>query len=164
MPLAVTHAAPAVLLFNFFKKKLGIEKFEFKYAAFTAAIGALLPDTDIFLGRILELFGYDLVHGTYMHTPFFALFFLAPAVIFFCVKKYRSALFFSLLGFGVIIHIFLDYLIGGGAEAGVMWFFPLSDQAYKIHLLSNLPYEFWPQELDALVLLGWIWFKPESFK
>ncbi len=140
MPLAVTHVAPAIILFNFFKKKFGIEKFEFQYAALVAAIGALLPDSDIFLGRILELFGYDLVHGTYMHTPFFALFFFVPAVIFFYLKKYRFSLFFSLLGLGIFIHIFLDYLIGGGAEAGVMWFFPLSDQAYKFNFLSSSPY------------------------
>jgi membrane-bound metal-dependent hydrolase YbcI (DUF457 family) len=164
MPLAVTHVVPAVILFNFFKKKLNLEKYEFPHAAFIAAVGALLPDIDIFLGRFLHLFGFNLAHGSYTHTPFFALIFLLPAVICFFLKKYRLALLLSLLGFGIIIHIFLDYLIGGGAEAGVMWFYPFSYHSYKIHLLSSLPYEFWPQELDALVLLGWIYFKPNSFK
>lgn len=164
MPLAVTHVAPAVLLFNFFKKKLNFEKYEFTHAAFIASVGALLPDIDIFLGRILRSFGYNLAHGTFTHTLFFAFLFLLPAAILFCIRKYRSALFFSLLGFGIILHIFLDYLIGGGAEAGVMWFYPLSDHPYKIHLLSSLPYPLWPQELDALVLLGWIYLKPFSFK
>jgi membrane-bound metal-dependent hydrolase YbcI (DUF457 family) len=164
MPLAVTHVAPAVLLFNFLKKKFNIRKYEFSQALFISAIGALLPDTDIFLGRFLHVYGFNLAHGTYTHTVFFAFIFLFPAVIFYLFRKYRSALFFSLLGFGIIIHIFLDYLIGGGAEAGVMWFFPFSNQSYKIHLLSALPFPFWAIELDALVLLGWIYFKPSSFK
>jgi len=164
MPLAVTHVAPAIVLFNYFKKKLNLEKYEFPHIAFIAAVGALLPDTDIFLGRILRLFGYNLAHGTYTHTLFFALIFLFPAAILFSFKHYRSALFLSLLGFGIILHIFLDYFIGGGAEAGVMWFFPLSYHPYKIHLLSSLPFPLWPEELDAVVLLGWIYFKPSSFK
>lgn len=164
MPLAVTHIAPAVFLFNFLKKKLNIEKYAGSHAVFIASIGALLPDFDIFLGRVLKIFGYDLVHGTYLHTPFFALFFFLPALVFLLLKNYRFALYFSLLGFGIILHVFLDYLIGGGAEAGVMWFFPLSSVAYKIHLLSSLSFSLWPQELDAVVLLAWIWLKKSSFR
>lgn len=164
MPLAVTHVAPAIILFNYFKKKLGIEKFEFPYAAFIAAIGALLPDTDIFLGRFLPLIGINLAHGSYLHTPFFALIFFTVAAILFLFKKYRLVLLFSLLGFGIIIHIFLDYLIGGGAEKGVMWLFPFSEHSYKIHLLRNLPFPLWAEELDGLVLLVWVYFKSASFK
>ncbi len=164
MPLAVTHVAPAILLFNFFKKKFNIGKYGFSHAVFISAIGALLSDTDIFLGRFLQLFGYDLAHGSYTHTTFFALIFLLPAVIFYLFKKYRLTLFFSLLGLGIILHIFLDYFIGGGAEAGIMWFFPFSDHSYKIHLLSTLSFPLWAIELDAVVLLGWIYFKSGSFK
>lgn len=164
MPLAVTHVAPAIILFNFFKKKFGIEKFEFPHAVFVAAIGALMPDTDIFLGRFLHLFGFNLPHGSYTHTTFFALIFLLPALILYLLKKYRLALFFSLLGFGIILHIFLDYFIGGGAEKGVMWFFPFSEHSYKIHLLRNLPFPLWAEELDGLILLGWVYFKSASFK
>jgi membrane-bound metal-dependent hydrolase YbcI (DUF457 family) len=164
MPLAVTHVVPAIILYNYFKKKLGIEKYDFPHAAFVAAVGALLPDTDIFLGRFLQLFGFNLAHGSYTHTTFFALIFFTVAAIFFLFKKYRLVLLFSLLGFGIIIHIFLDYLIGGGAEKGVMWFFPFSDHSYKIHLLRDLPFPLWAEELDGLVLLGWIWFKSVSFK
>jgi membrane-bound metal-dependent hydrolase YbcI (DUF457 family) len=164
MPLAVTHVAPALILFNYLKKKFHIEKYEFKHIAFVSTIGALLPDADIFLGRFLHLYGFNLTHGSYAHTTFFAFLFIFPAIIFYLFKKYRLALFFSLLGFGIVLHIFLDYLIGGGAEAGVMWFFPFSNQSYKIHLLSALPFPFWAIELDALVLLGWIYLKSDSFK
>lgn len=164
MPLAVTHVAPAVVLFNFLKKKLNIEKFEFSHAVFIAAVGALLPDTDLFLRGFLKPYGINLAHGMYTHTVFFALIFFMFAAILFLAKKYRAVLFFSLLGSGIILHIFLDYLIGGGAEAGVMWFYPLSAQPYKIHLLSALHLPFWSQDLDAAVLLVWIFLKSDSFK
>ena len=163
MPLAVTHIAPAVELFNYFKNKFDFGKHAGRNAVFVAAIGALLPDTDIFVGRVLHLFGYNLSHGSYTHTLFFALIFLVPAAILYYLKKYRYSLYLSLLGFGVILHIFLDYFIGGGAESGVMWFFPLSNHPYKIHLLYSLPFPLWAEELDALVLLGWIYFRPSLF-
>jgi hypothetical protein len=164
MPLAVTHVAPAIILFNYFKKKIDLKKYDFSHAAFAAGVGALLPDIDIFLGNFLRPYGYNLMHGSYTHTVFFALIFFMLGAIMFLFKEYRMVLFFSLLGSGVILHIFLDYLIGGGAEAGVMWFYPLSMHPYKIHLLRSIPFPFWGQDLDAAILLGWVYLKPNSFK
>lgn len=164
MPLAVTHVAPAIIAFNFFRKKFDLGKYDFPHAGFIAAVGALLPDTDLFLGSLLKLFGYDLAHGTFTHTVFFALIFFMFAGIAFLFQERRIVLLFSLLGAGVILHIFLDYLIGGGAERGVMWFYPLSTEAYKLHLLRSLPFPFWGQDLDAALLLGWLYLRPNSFK
>lgn len=86
MPLAVTHVATTVFLSDRLKSKLDFAKYEGKYWLFITAVGALLPDIDIFLGRILKLFGYTLRHGSYTHTLFFALLFFALAAFFMVLK------------------------------------------------------------------------------
>ncbi|MBU1941073.1 MAG: hypothetical protein KKC68_04810, partial [Candidatus Thermoplasmatota archaeon] len=59
--------------------------------------------------------------------------------------------------FVILLHIFLDYLIGGGAYEGIMWLFPFSTQVWKLHLLSYASISILPEALDALILLGWLW-------
>ena len=57
--------------------------------------------------------------------------------------------------FGILFHLFLDWLLGGGSWEGIMWFWPFSTQPYKIHLLRMFdPVIF--VVLDAIILILWL--------
>jgi len=123
-----------------------------------AGVAGLLPDIDVPLNWILGLFGKSvglLLHGGITHTAFFGLIFLIPGFVFWKRGKEKIGIYFFVICFGVLFHVFLDYLIGGGAYEGVMWLWPLSSQVFKIHLLSG------PANLsagiDAVILLVWLW-------
>jgi len=167
MPLAVTHILFSIICVDLYKKFFATHKKLFtKKIIFIAGISALLPDLDIPLRMFFRLIDQSAPlfysHGGITHTAFFALFFLIPAIIYFNLKDNEKGVLFSVISFGIFSHLLLDYLIGGGAEYGVMWFFPLSLTAYKIHLLLNLGLSDLPMAMDAIFLLAWIYY--ESIK
>lgn len=159
MPLAVTHTIPTMELFNYLKNKYKLQKYVGPRVLFIVAASSLLPDTDIALNWILKFFGFTLKHGTYTHTLAFGFLFLLPGILMFLFKRYKYALYLFIAFAGIFVHLFMDYFLGGGAQEGVMWFYPLSNESYKLHLLFLIPLKNLPESLDALVLLAWIYAK-----
>lgn len=159
MPLAAAHIIPAIIIFNRLKDKPFFKQYLKPNALAIAAIGSLLPDIDILLNWILKPSGYSLEHGTYTHTLLFAFLFFLPAAIFAVMKKYKFSIYLFIAAGGTVLHLLLDYIIGGGGGNGVMWLYPFSEQTYKIHLLSKIPIENAFEGLDAIILLTWIYFK-----
>lgn len=162
MPLAVTHVILTIILVDLYRDY--VMKNHKKYLTLNtiiiAGIAGLLPDIDIPINWVLGFFGYSfefLQHGGITHTAVFGLIFLIPAYIYWKKEEHKTSTIFIVIAFGILFHIFLDYLLGGGAGEGVMWLWPLSAHAYKIHLLFRLGMPNIPVALDALILLAWLW-------
>ncbi len=162
MPLAVTHVLLTIILVDLFRDYVikKHKKYLTLHTILIAGIAGLLPDIDIPINWILGLFGKSfgiMQHGGLTHTPFFALIFLIPGIILWKKKKHKISFYFFVITFGIIFHILLDYLFGGGAYEGIMWLLPLSTQAFKLHLLRNLAITNLPASIDAVILLLWLW-------
>jgi len=164
MPLAVTHVLSTIIVVDLFRdyfmKKIHHKKYLTLNTILVAGIAALLPDIDIVLRMISNLFNITIPllfgHGYFTHTIIFGLIFLIPGFIFWKKKKHKSATYFFVISFAVLFHIFLDFLIGGGAHYGTMLFWPFSSTQYKIHILSLFGLKDIPVALDAIFLLAWL--------
>lgn len=161
MPLAVTHVLLTIILADLYRDYFTKHKKYFTmHTVLIAGIAGLLPDIDIPLNWILNFFGYSselLAHGGITHTLLFGIIFLVPALIFLKKEKHKTAMIFFAITFGILVHLFLDYFLGGGAYEGVMWLWPLSANAFKLHLLYKIGLSNIPAALDAVILLAWLW-------
>ncbi len=169
MPLAVTHVLLTIILVDLFRDYIlkNHKRYMTLHTVMIAGIAGLMPDIDIPLNWILGLFGKSisfLHHGGFTHTAFFGLIFLIPGFIFWKIGKEKIGVYFFVICFGIIFHVFLDFFVGGGAYEGVMWFWPLSSQVYKIHLLGSLGLQNLSAGIDALILLGWLWHEEMKHK
>ncbi len=126
------------------------------FTVFIAGVAGLLPDSDIPLSWIAEQFGYEIIHGGFFHTPFFGLLFLIPGWYFWEKKEHKIATYFFVMTFGVILHLFLDFFLGGGKEAGIMFLWPLTTQGWMYGLFRKLDISQLPMALDAVLLLFWL--------
>ncbi|MFH0889570.1 MAG: metal-dependent hydrolase [Candidatus Aenigmatarchaeota archaeon] len=163
MPNSVTHVLLTVILADLYRDYVTKHRKYFTLnTIFVAGIAGLLPDIDIPLSWLFNIFfstsaSLLLQHGGLTHTPFFGLIFLIPAIFLLNRKKHKESAYFFVISFGVLFHIFLDYLLGGGNLAGIMFFWPISAVQFKIHLLSGFGISDFPQALDALILLAWLY-------
>ncbi len=158
MPLAVTHVLLTIILVDLYRDYVAKHKRFFTlHTLVIAGVAGLLPDIDIPINWLLNVFGAGLVHGTITHAPIFVLIFLIPAFIFLRKGKHKTAMYFFVICFAILLHVFFDFLLGGGTWEGIMWLWPLSTQAFKIHLLSKIGLQNIPAAIDALILLGWLW-------
>ncbi|MBR9691166.1 metal-dependent hydrolase [Candidatus Woesearchaeota archaeon] len=163
MPLAVTHILTTIILVGLYRDHVAKHKRYFTlHTLFIAGFAGLLPDIDFALRMVAEFFNFNipilLQHGGLAHTPIFGLIFLIPAFIFLKQEKHKKAMYFFVITFGILFHIFLDYFLGGGAGEGVMWLWPISTASFKIHLISRFGMKDIPIALDAILLLGWLWY------
>lgn len=163
MPLAVTHILTSIIAVGLYRDHVTKHKRYFTlHTVFIAGLAGLLPDLDIAFRMMAKVIGVNLhwllQHGEITHTPLFGLLFLIPAFILWSKKKHKIAMYFFVITFGIMLHLFLDYVIGGGAGEGVMWFFPFSMQAYKIHILNYFAMKDIPVAMDAVLLLGYLWY------
>jgi membrane-bound metal-dependent hydrolase YbcI (DUF457 family) len=161
MPLAVTHVLLTIIAVDLYRDYVAKHRKYFTmWTLFIAGIGGLLPDIDIPLFRFLTSIGIDiplLAHGEIMHTVIFGLVFLIPFAVFWLWKKHRLALLFLVITFGILFHIFLDYLVGGGDINGIMAFYPFSTERFKLFLLGGGSEAFLSNAgLDAAILLLWL--------
>lgn len=160
MPLAVTHVLLAIIIVDLYRDYISKHSKLFTmHTLFIAGVAALLPDIDIPLSW-LGIMG----HGGITHTPLFGLIFLIPAFIFLKQKKNKTAMTFFVITFGVLFHIFLDFLLGGGAYEGIMLFWPLTSTAFKIHLFTIIGVNQLPAAVDAMILLLWLWHEEKKHK
>lgn len=169
MPLAVTHVILTIILVDLFRDYImkKHKKYLTLHTITIAGIAGLLPDIDVPLNWFLNFFGYSfelLKHGGITHTVFFGLIFLIPAFILWKKEKHKMATYFFVITFGVLFHIFLDYLLGGGAYEGIMLLWPVSSQAFNLHLLGYLTIENLPASIDAIILLAWLWHEEKKHK
>src|SRR3989338_11436784 len=161
MPFAVTHVLLAIILVDFYRDYVARHKKYFTlHTIFIAGFAGLLPDIDIPLNWLLNLFGADLVHRTITHTTLFALIFLIPGFILWRKKKHTIAMYFFVTSFAVFLHIFLDYFFSID-NGGIMFFHPLSTASYALDLLKGTSPTFFAG-IDAIILLLWLWH--EEFK
>ena len=139
MPHAVTHVILTIIAVDLFRDYFTKHRKYFTmHTLLIAGIAGLLPDIDHplnwLLGGSVEL----LQHGGMTHTPLFGLIFLIPALILWKKGKHKTAMYFFVACFGIMFHLFLDWLLGGGAHYGIMLFWPISTYSVKLHLLKFL--------------------------
>ena len=156
MPFAVTHVLSSIILVDLYRDYFAKHRKYFTlHTVFIAGFAGLLPDIDIPLNSLLNLFGADLWHRTITHTPLFALVFLIPAIILWKNKKHKIAMYFFVTSFAVFLHIFLDYFFSAD-NGGIMFFYPLSTADYALNLLKGASTMFFAG-IDAIILLLWLW-------
>ena len=169
MPLAVTHVLTAVILVGLYRDYVTKHKKYFTlHTVFLAGVFGLISDIDIPIRMVSTWLGWNapflLQHGGIFHTPFFALLFLIPAFMLLEEKKHNQATYFFVATFAILLHIFLDYVIGGGAHYGIMWLYPFSTIGWKIHLIHMFNMNDVPVALDAILLLAWLWHEEVKHK
>ena len=168
MPLAVTHVLLAIILVDLYRDYITKNKDYFSlHTVLIAGIAGLLPDIDIPISWFLGLFGVSfefLKHGGITHTPFFALIFLIPAFILIKLDKQKLSRYFFVITFGILLHLFLDFLLGGGASEGIALFWPFATVSFKIQLLSKFGLSNIPAALDALILIVWLYHEEVKHK
>ena len=157
MPFAVTHVLTSIILVDLYRDYFAKHKKYFTlHTVFIAGFAGLLPDVDILLGNFLALFGIGLAHRTITHTLLFGMVFLIPALVLWHQKKHNVSMYFFVTSFGVLLHIFLDYLFVTDYTQGLMFFYPFSNAAYGLNLLQHLSEKFFAS-IDAIILLAWLW-------
>lgn len=157
MPFAVTHVLLAIIAIDLYRDYAAKHKKFFTLETIlVGGVAGLLPDIDIPLAWIGQYFGINVVHGSITHTPWFALLFFIPALIFLHKGNKKNAVLYFVISFAVFFHISLDWFLGGGMKEGVMWLFPFSIQVFKFHILSGVG-ENVAAGIDAVLLLGWLW-------
>ena len=161
MPFAVTHVLLTIICVAIYRDFIAKKKFPM-YIVLLAGFAGLLPDIDIAIGWIMTPFGIMIQHGTLTHTPLLALLFAVPGLVFLRLGKHNKSIIYFVISFGVIFHIFLDWLLGGGGHYGLMLLYPISTVTYRINLLGNFDLAQVPAALDAFILLAWLTY--EEFK
>lgn len=164
MPFAVTHVLLTIIIIDLYRDYVVKHKRFFTLATvFIGGVAGLLPDMDIPLNWIFSKFGLEMMHRGITHTLWFALLFLIPGLIFLNRGNKKNALLYFVMSFGVFFHIFLDWLIGGGMDSGIMWLFPFSMQTFGLHVLSGLSPNV-AAGIDAVILLAWLWHEEVKHK
>jgi len=157
MPFAVTHVLSAIILVDLFRDYIWKHKKYFTlHTIFIAGVGGLLPDIDIPLNWLLNFFGLSLAHRTLTHTPLFALIFLLPGIILWYKKNHKVSMYFFVITFGILLHIFLDYFFATDYATGIMFFYPFSFATYELNLFQNIS-QLNFASIDAIILLLWLW-------
>ncbi|UCD04446.1 MAG: metal-dependent hydrolase [Candidatus Woesearchaeota archaeon] len=168
MPLAVTHVILTIIIVDLLRDYVikKHKRYITLHTLFIAGIGGILPDIDIALGWLYSLItGTNTsFHGGFTHTPLFGLIFLIPGLILWYKGKHRYATYFFVLTFGVLFHISLDLILGGGAYEGIMLFWPISTATFKIHLLKMVGVVGIPSAIDGIILLLWLWHEEYKHK
>jgi len=168
MPFAVTHVILTAVLVDLYRDYFAKHRKNFTlHTILIAGIAGLLPDIDIPINWMLNTLGHSfeiMQHGGLTHTPFFGLVFLIPALILLRMKKPGTSMYFFVITFGILFHVFLDYLLGGGAWEGVMWLWPFSAEAFKIHLLPKTELITSFMAIDAIILILWLWHEEAKHK
>jgi len=168
MPLAVTHVILTIIAVDLYRDYVTKHKKYFTlWTLFIAGLGGLIPDLDIPASLALSALGFnvsELSHGMFMHTPFFGLLFLIPFSVFWIIKRHKIAVLFLVVAFGILFHVFLDYMLGGGDIKGIMALYPLSTEQFRGPFLAI--YEGFPirEGVDAIILLLWLFHEERRHK
>ncbi len=153
MAYAVTHILVVIVFLDLLRHYVfGKNKFP-RYLVVLGGIAGLAPDLDIPLGWILSLItGKEvLIHGTFTHSLILVLVLFAVGIFLHSQKNYLWSRIFNVVGVGVLFHIGLDCLYGGGLEKFFFWPFML--KLNVCNLWNLYPYG---NEIDAILLVLWL--------
>ena len=157
MPYAVTHVLFSIITVDLYRDYVAKHRKYFTlHTVFIAGFAGLLPDIDIPLNLLLNLFGTGLLHRTITHTILFAIIFLIPGMILWYLKKHKLAMYFFVTAFGILTHILLDYIFAADNAGGILFFYPFSTMQYGLNLLQNATPGLLAA-MDAIVLMLWLW-------
>lgn len=126
MPFAVTHILVPIILVALFRDIFVKDKKKFPlHYVLLAGLGGALPDIDIPISIFLKFLGSASwnIHRTFTHSIYFPLIFFALFLILIPIKekakicnltrhKLKLNLICLMLGIGIILHIFLDFIFG----------------------------------------------------
>jgi len=150
MAYAVTHILLVIIILDLlrhyvFKK----EKFP-RYLLVVGGIAGLVPDIDIIISWVYNLFTGASVsfHGTFTHSLIWPLLFLAIAGILHYQDKMKWAKIFYVISFGLFFHLFLDCTFGGYKT--FFWPYLTGNLCPQWGLQSQA------QSIDAIILVLWL--------
>ena len=159
MPQAVTHIIIPLVLADIYRDYFAKKKFIIRYVLIVGLAG-LLPDIDILIGWIINLFGYfdiSQLHRTFTHNLFFPLIFL---ILFLFTKNYHQKFLkkqklklnyiFLAIAFGILIHILLDAIFSGPIQI-----FPDVFFGFNLIPLESFQGTFFAG-LDAIIIVIWL--------
>ncbi len=122
MPQAVTHIIIPLVLADIYRDYFSKKKFNIRYVLI-AGLAGLLPDVDILIGWILNMFFYypiSNLHRSLTHTLFFPLILFLLFLLtknskskFLKKQKLKLNYVFLAISFGIIVHILLDAIFSG---------------------------------------------------
>lgn len=162
MPLAVTHVLLTILAIDIFRDYIIKNKklIPLNYL-FIGGIAGLLPDIDIPLFWLLNLFKFNIqwFHGTFTHIFLIPLLVLIMSVIIYRINK-NAGILLGIITFGYFFHVLLDFLFYG---TNISPFWPFFNISFKgITPYFNIPR--FEMGLDAFILLGWLWHEEKKHK
>lgn len=132
MPNPLTHVLINTALFFPLRKKLG------KYWLVFSILSGLLLDLDFVLGWILNYFGLKnsiFLHGGLVHS-FGFIFILGIIALLIYLKNKEYGKYAFILVIGAILHLSLDFILGGGAFYLTL-FWPFTLDTFRLHLLEQ---------------------------
>lgn len=153
MPQAVFHVLSALILADLIRDYIFKKRHFPLYLVLIAGIAGLLPDIDIFIYWIFDLFSspdFILFHRTFTHSLLFVLLFLIPAFVLYNNKKWGKILL--MVSFGVALHLLLDAVFVGT----IMPFYPFSSYELGLSLLAGHFSGTLIQGIDAILLILWL--------
>ncbi|PIN94157.1 hypothetical protein COU54_00105 [Candidatus Pacearchaeota archaeon CG10_big_fil_rev_8_21_14_0_10_31_24] len=170
MPQAVTHflfAALLVALFrDYYLKKRNKKHFPLHYV-FIGGIGGVLPDIDFAVFWFFQLMGKTVweVHRGLTHTLLFATIFIVLGLMLRGLKKkdyvnhhrMKLSIICTLLAFGILAHIFLDYILFGNTTNLLYPF--MQHPSIGLNLTQYIPTEvigIFFATLDGIFLMIWL--------
>ena len=151
MAYSVTHILLVIVLLDLFRHYIfGKKKFP-RYLLVVGGIAGLLPDIDIPLGWIYNLFTETTVnlHGNFTHSIFFPLIFLVAAGILHYQKNMKWAKISYVISVGLLMHLILDCMFGGYST--FLW--PL---AINTGFCPQWGISGYAQSIDAIILVVWL--------
>ena len=162
MPQAVVHVLFSIIALDLFRDHVLKSKRAMPlHYVFIGGVAGLLPDIDIPVFWLLNLFGFEVpwFHRMFTHSIFFALIFLLASLLMIDFSK-RFSKIFGIIAFGVGFHIFLDWLFIGT----ISFFYPFSAALYGINLIGMMGIPLAMEGLEAIVLLWWLWHEEKTHK
>jgi membrane-bound metal-dependent hydrolase YbcI (DUF457 family) len=169
MPLAVTHVILTIIVIDIYRDYILKNKSKYLsgHVILIAGIAGLLPDIDVPLHWFLSLIGISvpiLQHGGITHTILFGVIFIIPGYIFLKIKNNKMATYCFVITYGILFHLLLDSVLGGGGAEGPMLLWPFTTHIYKLGILLWIPFQDTFISLDAIILLLWLWHEEMKHK
>jgi len=162
MAFAVTHVLLTIILVDLYRDYVTKHKRYFTlHTILIAGVAGLLPDIDIPLGWIFNIFNITIAHGGITHTPFFGLLFLVPAFYLWYKEKHTVAVYFFVTAFGILFHLLLDLLMN---ERAYMLLYPFTTELFSITNFSYFSIPHFASAVDAIILLAWLYHEERKHK
>ena len=152
MALAVTHVILTIVVLDLFRHYVfGKKKFP-RYWLVIGGIAGLLPDIDLPLQWLVNLFTPEhlTLHGVFTHSIFYVILILIVGIYFHAEKNHKWAGIMYVIAFGWFFHLLLDFLYCNSYA----YFWPL---VFKFNWCPELlNFSHYKTGIDALILVAWL--------